>query len=162
MRGWLFAVFLLTLLVSVVITALGLLANWGIWMESSVVERGEELPLLRTMVTGVLVASVGLVLELGRRWFIARNVNDEVTEVYVQLISAAVVLPTSMKEEADTAFTIVHDFFEQQVPMESVESRLVISDKVKTAVSQMIEVRYGGAAQISPAYEVLSDVNEGA
>lgn len=155
MRGWLFAAFVLTLLVAVTITALGLLAQWGIWVKSDLVEKGEKLPLLQSMVTGVLVAIVGLMLELGRRWFIARNVKDEVTEAYLHLVGAAVVLPTIRKEEADVAFTHLNDYFEQNVRMESEGSRILVADKLRSAVSQMIGLRYGGAEKLSPVSEVL-------
>jgi hypothetical protein len=98
MRGWLFGVFLIALLVSIILTAVGLLANWGIWITTPLVKQGEKLPLLENLVTGVLLAIVALLLELGRRWFIARNAKDQLADAYVRLVAAAVILQQLLRK----------------------------------------------------------------
>ncbi len=155
MRGWLFGVFLLTLFVAVALTTLGLLANWGIWITSPLVEQGKELPLLKMMVTGVILGVVGLLIELGRRWFIIKNVRDELLEAYVRLIGAAVVLPTTEPEQSKSNYTYVSDFIKGQIRLPSIEVRNVISKNVEAAVQDMMGVRYGGATRPSPVSEVL-------
>jgi hypothetical protein len=111
MRGWLFAVFILAVMLAVLITVVGLLANWGIWIKSDLVEVGKELPLLDKLVTGVLIAFVPLAVELGRRWFVASKAMEELPRLYLDLLSAAIVIPTTAEEEADANFTIVSDHF---------------------------------------------------
>ena len=152
MKGPLFAVFLISFLIAVSITAIGLLANWGIWIQSEVVEKGQELPLLKSMVTGVLLASVGLVIELGRRYL-----KDTKDDMYIDLLGAAVVLPTTNKEEANTAYTILNDYIEEKYePMDN-----KVAEKMEAAIDRMVNIRYKGAAKPKTISETLSSSGEG-
>jgi hypothetical protein len=155
MRGWLFGVFLIALLVSIILTAVGLLANWGIWITTPLVKQGEKLPLLENLVTGVLLAIVALLLELGRRWFIARNAKDQLADAYVRLVAAAVILPTTTKEESDTNYTYITDYIDQNLELENEELKSVVSTGVKSAMLEMMRIRYGGAAKPQRQIEVL-------
>ena len=162
MRGWLFGVFLVTLLVAVTLTALGLLANWGIGITSPLVQQGEKLPLLENLVVGVLLAIVGLLLELGRRWFIARNTKDQLVDAYVRLVAAAIILPTTSREESNTNYTYLTDYIEQNLDLKNDELQLVVTEGVKNAMLEMMRVRYGGAFEPRSQSEVLPATQAGA
>jgi len=154
MKGSLFAIFLLTLLIAVVMSAIGLLINWGI-IQSSLVEPGKSLPLLDKLVTGVILAVVGLLIELGRRWFIIKNIKDEVSDTCLRLVGAAVVLPTTNQDECATNYSYVTDYLSTSVSLSSEDLRLTLSGNVDSAVRDMMNIRYGGASDLHHVSEVL-------
>jgi hypothetical protein len=154
MRGSLFGIFLLTLLIAVGMTAFGLLINWGI-IPSDLVESGKALPLLDKLVTGVILAVVGLLVELGRRWFIVKNVRDELNDTCLKLIGAAVVLPTTKQEECATNFSYVSWYLSESVTLSSDEIKATLSGNVDTAVKDMMSIRYGGANELPKISETL-------
>lgn len=154
MRGSLFGIFLLTLLIAVGMTAFGLLINWGI-VPSALVESGKPLPLLDKLVTGVILAVVGLLVELGRRWFIVKNVKDELNDTCLKLIGAAVVLPTTKQDECATNFSYVSGYLSESVSLSSEEIKVTLSDNVDTAVKDMMNIRYGGASELHKISETL-------
>ncbi|MCK4621759.1 MAG: hypothetical protein KAT62_06030 [Desulfuromonadales bacterium] len=154
MRGSLFAIFLLTLLIAVVMTAIGLLINWGI-IQSSLVEAGKPLPLLDKLVTGVILAVVGLLIELGRRWFIVKNIKDELSDTCLRLVGAAVVLPTTKQEECATNYGYVTGYLSEGVSLSSEEITTTLASNVDSAVKDMMNIRYGGASDLRQVPEVL-------
>ena len=145
MRGWLFAVFLIATLIAVLITAIGLLANWGIWIESERVETGKELPHLNKLVTGVLLAFVGLSIELGRRWFITRRAVEGLPALYLDLLGVAIVLPTTIEEEVDANFTMVSDHFNSSYGDTSEDLKFKIQEDMGQTIARARSMRYGGA-----------------
>ena len=154
MKGWLFAIFIIALVIAVTITEVGLLANWGILIKSEMVEAGKELPLLGTLVTGVLIAFVGLAIELGRRWFIANKVVEEIPTIYLDLVSAAIVLPTSKEEEARSNFTMVTDYFKESYQDRNEEVKLVVIQNLESDVASKMSLRFRGAKSMKPVPEV--------
>lgn len=155
MRGWLFAVLILTVVLAVLITVVGLLANWGIWIKSDLVEAGKELPLLNVLVTGVLIACVGFAIDVGRRWFVASKAMEELPKLYLDLLSAAIVIPTTAEEEADANFTIVSDHFAESYANRDEELKHTVRVNLAQAVARMKSVRYGGAKATKVVAEVL-------
>lgn len=154
MKGWLFAAFILAILISVIITAIGLLANWGIWIQSSMAEAGKELPLLGILVKGVLIAFVGLAIELGRRWFLARNIKSEIGEAYLDLLSALVVLPTEKPEDANANFTLLLDHFKNKSGKYPEEMKGLIEESIRREVADKIHLRYAGIEHLDVQKEV--------
>lgn len=150
----LFTIFIIILLITVALTAVGLLINWGI-IQSDLVEPGKPLPHLGKLVTGVLIAVAGLLVEVGRRWFIARNIGDEVADTSYRLVGAAVVLPTTRREECATNYNFVTDFLRDSVTLPSEEVRTSLAKAVDSAVREMMNIRYGGATDLSQVSEVL-------
>lgn len=157
MRGWLFGLFLATVFVAVAITAVGLLANWGIWIESPLVKAGEELPLLGSLVTGVILAIVALALEIGRRWFLSRTARDELASAYLDLLGAIVVLPTTSREQANINYTMLLDYLAEHMPIDKNEDlRVLLKERLGEAVNAKMGIRYGGAQGAQPVREVLA------
>lgn len=154
MKERLFTIFLLTLLITVVITAIGLLINWGV-IPSSLVKAGEPLPLLDKLVTGVILAIVGLLLELGRRWFIVKEIKDEHIDICLKLVGAAVVLPTTKQEECATNYGYVTGYLSESVPLSSEEIKTTLTKNVDDAVKNMMNIRYGGASDLRQVSEIL-------
>ncbi len=153
MRTWLFILFYATTLVAVAITSIGLLANWGIWIESKLVQAGQELPLLKTLVMGVIIAIVGVVVDIARRLFmIIRPPKDKVSEIYLDLIGQAILLPTANKDEANLHYGFLDDYMKNYRNDELVET---IREKVKKSVKENMHKRYGGAQEIQHVSEVL-------
>ena len=155
MRGLLFGIFIIAVVITELITAIGLLANWGIWIKSPLISAGQELPFLNKLVTGSLLAFAALAIEVGRRWFIAKNIKSEVAEVYLDLLAAAVILPTTDVDQADTNFTMVSDYFDDWHAQRDEETKIIVRENLKTVIGRMKGVRYGGATEVRRISEVL-------
>jgi len=154
MRGWLFAAFILAIVLAVLITVIGLLANWGIWIKSEMVEAGKKLPHLGKLVAGVLLAFVGLAIELGRRWFIARKEMEELPKVYLNLLGAAIIMPTTKEEEVDNHFRDVLDHFNDSYADRNEELKHIVRESMSQAVASAKSTRYRGARPTRVVSEV--------
>lgn len=155
MKGTLFIIFMITLLIAVVMTALGLLIQWGVIQTSLDVSSKKELPFLGSLVTGVVLAIVALSIELGRRWFIVKRVKDEINDACLRLIGAAVVLPTTKQDECTTNYSYVTEYLRENVSLSSDEVKELLSSSVDSAIRDMMNVRYGGASNLHELSEIL-------
>ena len=147
MRGWLFAVFLIAVVVAVLTTAVGLFVNWGLIETGR--ESCEELPHLGKLVGGALLGFCGLAIELSRRWF----VQSRQPQLYLDLVGAAMVLPTDTAEDVDLLATQLLDYFDQTHGSEEFSGST--REMIEQEIARKKSIRFGGARKVEVVAEVL-------
>ena len=152
MHQALFISLIVTLLVALAATVAGLLVQWGIII-SPLVEKGEELPLLGGLVTGVIISSVGLVLEMSRRAFLSRP--DATQRTYLELLGIAVVEGSDTRTAAEATHTAIADYFTSYAEEFDSETKSGILSQMSIAVGKAVQTKYGGSDVTSPVSEVL-------
>ena len=151
----LFSALVAALVIALVVTSIGLLANWGL-IPSSTVETGKALPLLWPMVSGVILASIGVILEVARRWFVAPPESDKLSQTYLELFAQAIITPSVNRANATTTFTEVADYFDTYLLTEDSELKESLRQKLETSVGKAIQTKFGGSDEVAETPEVLS------
>lgn len=155
MGKWLFYLFYATVFLAVAVTTIGLLANWGIWIESPLVQEGQELPLLKELVRGVIIAIIGVVIDISRRILIISRSKDEISKIYIDLIGVSTLLPTSNRDEANINYQYLDEYMEKNSLVMDEELKSKIREEVKNNIQKHIHTRYGGAQKLRIIPEVL-------
>lgn len=154
MRGVLFTIFIIAFSIALAVTAVGLLVNWGL-IESPLAQPGEPLPLLDKLVTGVIIAGVGLLIEVGRQWFTSKPKESAEADAYRDMLALSIVQQATRREEAEATFTEIIDYFREYYFADNPEMKEGLIKRTTEAVGRALQVRFGGAAHAEAVAEVL-------
>lgn len=143
MRGILFTVFVVAALVAISLTAVGALINWGV-IPTAMTQPGQTLPLLSTLAGASLVSFCGLLVELGRRFFIQTKELDEQSQLWLELVAAGVALPVASETEANQALSYVRDYLDDKKLTDDV--RELMRRALMEQARETFRLRFGGAA----------------
>lgn len=152
MRNSLFVVIVAALAVALVVTFVGLLANWGV-LSSTMVEQGKPLPLLQQLVSGVVLATVAVAIALSRRSLLGDG--ERLETGYVELLAVALVIQASGRPEAESNHTAIADYYEQYYDAHDAATKTEVLRKLSHAVGRAIQTKFGGAQDARMVREVL-------
>jgi hypothetical protein len=151
MRKTYFTVLMFAVVVTVLLAAFGVV--WNL-----VISPTQKFEHVDKLIGGVLLALVGLAIDIGRRWFIDSKFSEDAPKTLIDLVGTAVVIASSTVEEVDQRLTEILDYLEYADTLPEAADEWPC-EMMKSAIEQSIArkkvIKFGGLERVSPVKEVL-------
>jgi hypothetical protein len=151
MRKTYFTVLMFAVVVTVLLAAFGVV--WNL-----VISPTQKFEHVDKLIGGVLLALVGLAIDIGRRWFIDSKFSEDAPKTLIDLVGTAVVIASSTVEEVDQRLTEILDYLEYADTLPEAADEWPY-EMMKPAIEQSIArkkvIKFGGPERVAPVKEVL-------
>ncbi len=141
MKKALFYVLLSTVIITVLLAT-------GVVIYNILVDPESEFVHTTKLLNAVLVAVVGLVLEIARRWFLTSKTKTDASTTLIDLLGATIVMAANTPEEVDQRTRELSDYMDDNHDQIDEELKEELKDKIKRKIGKNKSIRYGGTESI--------------